>query len=390
VRGESSDGPGPWSNEESVSVTSAGDPIQNGDFESGRDGSWTEDSTNDQVLIVRDDEPYFLPVYPHGGDWLAWLGGMADEVSSITQQVTVPSAESTLSFWYWIASQDTCGNDFGYLRVGDTAIDTFDLCQSENTNDWVEHAADLSAYAGQSVSLQIRGETNSSGQSNFFIDDVAFPTGPAEAPLAQVSGRVVRDGASVGAGIVVELEGRDPARTTTTTTDVDGRYTFDSASLEGTFDVVFAYEWNTQRYTADQVASWAWLEGEAPSDDAGIELPDLEISLEVDSERFEQVAPAAGASFSTGQISPRTPLTFEWTPYSGASFYWVDLGREGEATPVWQSLLTFGTTSSFNGTLNDETSITAGTYWWSVGAQKQIGAFKFFVYGWPRALIIEQ
>jgi hypothetical protein len=200
-----------------------------------------------------------------------------------------------------------------------------------------------------------------------------------------VSGRIVRDGASVGAGTVVELEGRDTARATT---DANGRYAFDSASLEGTFNVVFAHELNAQ-YTADQVASWAWLEGEAPSDDAGVELPDLEISLEAGSERFEQVAPAAGASFSAGQISPRTPLTFEWKPYAEATSYWVDLGREGDAAPVWQSLLTSRTSTSFNGTLNDETSITAGTYWWSVGAQTQMGEFEFFVYGWPRALIIE-
>jgi hypothetical protein len=207
-----------------------------------------------------------------------------------------------------------------------------------------------------------------------------------EAPLAQVSGRVVRDGASVGAGTVVELEGRDTARTTT---DANGKYAFDSASLEETFNVVFAQAWNEQ-YEVGEVASWAWLEGEAPSDDTGIALPDLEISLEIDAERFEQVAPAVDASFSAGQISPRTPLTFEWTSYSGASFYWVDLGREGEAGPVWKSLLTSLTSTSFNGILNDETSITAGTYWWSVGAQKQIGAFKLFVYSWPRALIIEQ
>jgi hypothetical protein len=202
-----------------------------------------------------------------------------------------------------------------------------------------------------------------------------------------VSGRVVRDGASVGAGTTVELEGRDTVRTTT---DANGRYAFDSAALEGTFSVVFAHEWNAQQYTTDQVASWAWLEGDAPSDDSGIALPDLEISLEVNAERFEPVAPAAGASFSTREISSRTPLTFEWTPYSGATRYWVDLGAEGEMTPVWQSLLTFLTSSSFNGTLNDETTITAGTYWWSVGARKQIGAYQLFVYGWPRSLIIER
>jgi hypothetical protein len=210
-----------------------------------------------------------------------------------------------------------------------------------------------------------------------------------------VSGRVVRDGASVGAGIVVELQESDVDGTTTTTatatTDADGRYAFDSASLEETFSVWFAHEWNTQRYTAGQVASWAWLEGEAPSDGAGIELPDLEISLEVNAERFEQVEPAAGAVFSTGQVKPEDPITFKWTPYAGDTSYWVDLSREGEAVPVWKSpLLDSRTFVKFNGTLNDKTSITAGTYWWSVGAQKQIGAFKLFVYSWSRALIIEE
>ena len=171
VRGKNSYATGPWSSEQSVSVASQ-DPIQNGDFENGPDGSWTEYSSNGYDLIVDSFSPL---VYPHSGSWAVWLGGVSDEVSSITQQITVPSASSTLSFWYWIASwDDTCGNDFGQLRVGSTVIDTFDLCEVENTRGWVEHTADLSAYAGQSVSLQIRAETDSSQNSNFFIDDVVF------------------------------------------------------------------------------------------------------------------------------------------------------------------------------------------------------------------------
>jgi hypothetical protein len=152
---------------------------------------------------------------------------------------------------------------------------------------------------------------------------------------------------------------------------------------------VFAYEWNAQQYTAGEVASWAWLEGDAPPDDIATELPDLEISLEVNSERLEQVVPADGASFPVGQISTQTPLAFEWTPYPGATRYWVDLGRESETTPVWQSLLTLFTSASFNGTLTDGTTVTAGAYWWSVGTRKQVGEYQSFVYGWPRSLTIE-
>jgi len=201
-----------------------------------------------------------------------------------------------------------------------------------------------------------------------------------------VSGRVVRDGTLAGAGIIVELEGRDTPRTTT---DADGRYTFDSASLEGTFRIVFAQRWNAQLYTADQVASWAWLEGVMAHDDLTTKLPDLEISLEISSQRFEQSVPAVGASFSAEQISRQAPLSFEWTPYPGQGSYWVDLGKEGETVPVWQSHLTSSTSVSFDGTLDDGTTIAAGTYWWNVGVWKPIGMYKFFVYGWPRSLTIE-
>jgi hypothetical protein len=169
IRGKNNRGAGPWSSEQSATVASH-DSIQNGDFENGRDGSWTEYSANDFAVIVTTP----IPVTPHSGNWVAWLGGFPDEVSSITQQVTVPSTSSTLGFWYWIASQDSCGNDFGYLMIGSTTVETFDLCQAENSSAWVKHTADLGAYGGQSVSLQIRAEVNSSENSNFFIDDVGF------------------------------------------------------------------------------------------------------------------------------------------------------------------------------------------------------------------------
>jgi uncharacterized repeat protein (TIGR01451 family) len=175
VRGRNSDGAGLWSDEQSVYVAPQ-NPVQNGDFENGRDGSWTEYSSNGFTLIGKFFDPWaFLPVLPHGGDWVVWLGGASDEISSITQQVTVPAGSSTLSLWYWAASQeDTCGNDFGQVKIGNTVVGTFDLCETGNTGQWAKRTLDLSAYAGQSVSLQIRAQTNGALNSNLFIDDVAF------------------------------------------------------------------------------------------------------------------------------------------------------------------------------------------------------------------------
>jgi hypothetical protein len=173
--------------------------------------------------------------------------------------------------------------------------------------------------------------------------------------------------------------------TTTTTTDADGRYAFELTSLQGPFSVVFARAWNTYIYTGDEIASWAWLDGTALSAST-VEVADLEVGLQ----SFGQDSPPAGKTYSVGQISA-SPIVFEWAPYPGATGYWMDLGREGKTIPVWKSSpLTPSTSASFDGILDDETSITAGTYWWNIGAQKNIGFYKMTVYGHPRSLVITE
>jgi hypothetical protein len=150
--------------------SSSGGDLVNGDFESGPTG-WAEYSLNGWDLILPASD---LPVTPHGGNWAVWLGGDFDETAYIEQQVTVPSGSPYLVYWHWIASEDWCGHDFGGVRVNSVVVDGYDLCTSTNTGGWVKHVVNLSAYAGQSVWLQIRAETDSSYNSNLFIDDVSF------------------------------------------------------------------------------------------------------------------------------------------------------------------------------------------------------------------------
>ncbi|GAB4526192.1 MAG: hypothetical protein Kow0063_00140 [Anaerolineae bacterium] len=145
--------------------------LANGDFEAGQDGSWTEYSTHGWSLILHSGE---LPVSPHSGDWAVWLGGDFDETSYIQQAVTVASAQPYLEFYYWIASEDFCGYDYGYVRVNGSSLKTYSLCNDNNTGGWVNDVINLSSYAGQTVSLQIRAEADSSLNSNWFIDDAAF------------------------------------------------------------------------------------------------------------------------------------------------------------------------------------------------------------------------
>ena len=105
---------------------------------------------------------------------------------------------------------------------------------------------------------------------------VATPLGPAS-----VTGRLVRDGVPMEAGVTVKLEDRTYAIVTTATTDAHGIYTFaNPASLGTEFNVLFAQEWNGQ-YNVGDVASWAWLGPLTISRGTSVILPDLEISLQI-------------------------------------------------------------------------------------------------------------
>ena len=143
----------------------------NPDFEQGPTG-WIEFSSNGFPLIVNENEPDVVP--PHGGQWAVWLGGGLDETSYIEQTVTVPAGAPYLTFWHWIASNDACGKDFAGVLVNGIVADVYDLCTGENTSGWQKHAADLSAYTEQTVTVQIRVETDESLNSSLFVDDVSF------------------------------------------------------------------------------------------------------------------------------------------------------------------------------------------------------------------------
>lgn len=143
-------------------------PIPNGDFESGH-VSWTEFSTHGGFQIDQN-----VIVSSHSGTWYAWLGGNYSDTSYIAQTITVPSSCTSLAFYHWIASEDSCGWDYGYVRINGTTVNTTQLCDDNDTNGWVKKVVDLSAYSGQTVTLQIRAVTDASFNSNWFVDDVSF------------------------------------------------------------------------------------------------------------------------------------------------------------------------------------------------------------------------
>jgi hypothetical protein len=144
--------------------------ILNGDFELGP-VDWEQSSTHGWDLIL---QSFPGTVTAYNGTWAAWLGGDDDEIAYIQQQVSVSSGLPFLSYWHWIASEDACGYDIGSVRVNGSIVEEYELCENNNTSGWVQRVVNLSAYAGTTVTVQLRVETDGSLNSNLFIDQVAF------------------------------------------------------------------------------------------------------------------------------------------------------------------------------------------------------------------------
>lgn len=147
------------------------DPILNGDFEDGRDGSWTESSSIGFDLILPQDS---LLVPPHSGSWAVWLGGDDYETSRLSQSILISSSRPYLHYWYWIGSEDICDSDFFKLKINSNIVSQTDLCTSTNTSGWVEQVVNLSGYTGSSVTMMFEVINDFALNSNFFLDDVSM------------------------------------------------------------------------------------------------------------------------------------------------------------------------------------------------------------------------
>ncbi|MHB8193321.1 MAG: S8 family serine peptidase [Bellilinea sp.] len=148
------------------------DPIQNGGFEAGQI-SWNEYSENGWVLIL--DTSVDLPLSPHNGAWLTWLGGDDEEISFISQTVTIPAGRSILHYWFASGSQESdCGSDVFRIYAGSTILFSEGQCDLNETNAWIHRTLDLTAYTGTTQTIKFYISTDSLFNSNVFVDDISL------------------------------------------------------------------------------------------------------------------------------------------------------------------------------------------------------------------------
>jgi hypothetical protein len=155
-----------------VTVGASATDLSNGDFEDGP-VDWFQSSSNENDLIISN---FFAP---HSGFWVALMGddwgtGTYDETASIQQQVQVPPDRPVLDYWYWIVSEDVCGFDSASILIDNTEVQDYDLCMATETPGWTNAGVDLTSYAGQTVTLTLGVETDSSLASGIVFDDLSF------------------------------------------------------------------------------------------------------------------------------------------------------------------------------------------------------------------------
>jgi Zn-dependent metalloprotease len=114
----------------------------------------------------------------HSGTRFAWLDGYGvTHTDTLSQTVTLPAGCSSymLSFWLHIDTNETTTTtqfDKLTVKVGSTTLATFS--NLNHATGYTQKSFNVSAFAGQTVTLLFTGTEDSSLQTSFVIDDTAL------------------------------------------------------------------------------------------------------------------------------------------------------------------------------------------------------------------------
>jgi hypothetical protein len=150
--------------------SSPGQKLGNPGLETGSAAPWTTSAAVINPNGAGETSP--------SGTWYAWLDGYGTtRTDTLSQTVTLPSGCSsyTFSFWLHIDTAEvsrTTAFDTLKVQAGSTTLAT-----SSNLNaasGYTQHSYDLTAFAGQTITLKFTGSEDSSLQTSFVIDDTAL------------------------------------------------------------------------------------------------------------------------------------------------------------------------------------------------------------------------
>ena len=147
----------------------SGQIIANPGFESGAT-SWTA-SSGVIGQYGSSGEP------THGGTWEAWLNGYgSSHTDTLSQSVTIPAGcHASLSFYLHVDTAETTTTtayDKLTVKAGSNTLATYSNLNAGS--GYAQKTFDVSALAGQTVTLTFTGVEDASLQTSFVIDDAAL------------------------------------------------------------------------------------------------------------------------------------------------------------------------------------------------------------------------
>lgn len=199
-----------------------------------------------------------------------------------------------------------------------------------------------------------------------------------------VTGRVVQNATPV-ANVIVEFEDDTPSRQSTT--DSTGHYWFTTLAPGTSFILSFNQSDNPHLSPADEVTSFAWFEGSLPTGVDIIDFPDFEVSLNLNGMIFDLQSPANDATYSAAAITTSNPVQFVWSLYGQGGSYHIELVSEDTDELVWSSDQLINTSFMWDGTLNDGTHVSEGTYSWRIAVTRSAGNYVAVVFTQPWELV---
>lgn len=157
----------------SITPTFTGGGVVNGDFEQAKLG-WTERSSLGFPFIAK------WAGRPWMGNYFAWLGGVPNENAQLEQILTVPNDNTSLAVhmgFYSTQPSDRCTSDVARIFVNGVVMARWDVCNKSAMPPlplYSQAVVDMSAYAGQTVTLIFELSNDSSFFSSWYIDTVRF------------------------------------------------------------------------------------------------------------------------------------------------------------------------------------------------------------------------
>ena len=146
----------------------SGQRLGNPGFETGSAAPWTSTAG---VVDSSTSQP------ARSGSWKAWLDGYGTtHTDTLNQSVTIPAGcGATLSFYLHIDSAETTTSiayDKLTVKIGSTTLATYS--NLNKAAGYTLRSFNVSAFAGQTVTVSFSGVEDSSLQTSFVIDDTSL------------------------------------------------------------------------------------------------------------------------------------------------------------------------------------------------------------------------